>query len=225
MALYPRIPLSTIIQYEPAILDEFYFPGSQADFISYFQLEYGEFTPIYQRPDLLKEHVRVTAKHLKPIIDSWLAVLEQEYDPLETYYRATDRRDTRLPNLNDTKETTHGKAETITGGHTDSRNPHNVEHKVSADNSATYYEAELTIEDYDTTIRTYNSEKTAESGKTTTTDKLTGSDTNLRDETIHGKPGWFTNQDLLKQELEARRFDIMVEAGRLYAEELLILIY
>ena len=225
MALYPRIPLSTLIQYNPTILDGMYFPGTQDDFISYFQLEYGEFTPIYQKPELLKEHIRVTAIHLKPIIDSWLAVLEQEYDPLETYLRVTDRTDKRLPNLKDTKETTHGKAVTTTGGHQDSRHPHNIEHKVSADNTSTYYESELTIEDSDTTVRTYNSEKEAESGKTTVTDTLTGSDTNKRDEEVHGKPGWFSNQDLLKQELEARRFDIMVEAGRLYAEELLILIY
>ena len=225
MALYPRIPLSTLLEYDKTILDGMYFPEHLQDFISYFQLEYGEFTPIYQKPDLLKEHIRVTAIHLKPIIDSWLAVLEQEYDPLETYLRVTDRSDVRTPGLTDTKTTTHGKGETITGGHTDTRDPHNIEHQVSADNTSNYYESELTKEDTDKTVRTYQQEKTQESGTTTVTDILVGTDTNTRDETVHGKPGWFSNQDLLKQELDARRFDIMVEAGRLYAEELLILIY
>lgn len=195
------------------------------DFISYFQLEYGEFMPIYQETTLLKEHVRVTGLHLKPIIDSWLSVLEEEYDALETYLRVTDRTDLRTPNLNDSKTVTHGKGVTTSGGHTDARQPHNIEHKVSADNTNNYYESDLTLEDADTTIRTFQNEKEQESGTTGTVDTLTGTDKNERDETVHGKPGWFSNQDLLKQELDVRRFDLFTEVGRLYAEELLILIY
>ncbi|MBO5899508.1 MAG: hypothetical protein J6Q80_02150 [Lentisphaeria bacterium] len=230
MALYPRIPFSTLVDYDPSILDSFYYPagalaGTPADFVSYFQLEYGEMTPIYQEPSLLKEHIRVVAAAIKPTLDAWLEVLQQEYNPLENYDRDEKSRDVRLPNLKDKTEITHGKANTITGGHKDDWPIHNVERRVAADNTAAYYEAEKTIEDAHSITRTYNTEKNQESGKTTNENGLTGSDTNTHESRIHGNIGVLTSQEMLQAELDVRRFDYMMEAGRLYAEKLLIMLY
>ena len=113
----------------------------------------------------------------------------------------------------------------MSGGHSDARLQHSTEFQVSADNTSNYYQSEKTIEDPDTTTRTYNAEKKQESGTTGRVNSLNGNDKNTRIESVHGKPGWFSNQDLLKQELDARRFDFWAEVGRLYANELLIMIY
>ena len=230
MALYPRIPFCTLINYEPSILDGFYWPsgapaGTRDDFLSYFQLEYGEMTPIYQEPALLKEHVRVVGVAVKPTLDKWAEALAIEYAPLENYDRDEKWRDVRLPNLKDKTEVTHGKTNTLTGGHKDAWPAHNIERKVAADNTATYYEAEKTLEDAHDITRTYNSEKSTEGGKTTNDNTLTGSDTNTREGRVHGNIGVVTSQQMLQEEIDLRRFDFMLEAGRLYAEKLLIMLY
>lgn len=223
MALYPRIPLSSLLDYDSTILDGFYYPATldKEDFLSYFQLEYGEFTPIYQDPVYLKEHVRVMGIALQPTIDAWLAALEIRYAPLENYDRAEYGTDTTAHGKVDT--ISHGKGETITGGHKDTIPKHETEQLVAADNTSTYYQAEKTIEDETSTTRTYNSEKTQESG--TTTDTESGTTGITHDWRIHGNIGVTTSQDMLKAELDVRRFNFMEEVGRLYAEKLLILIY
>lgn len=278
MALYPRIPLATLIDYDPTILDAFYYPAAaKENFLSYFQLEYGEMMPIYQKPDLLKEHIRVLAAALKPTIDKWEEVLQLEYNPIENYDRYENGGDTRTPDLTDARTlnlansetvtknetgtnnqtvthnetTTHGKGETITGGHTDSEPQHTVEHKVSADNTSAYYEADKTITDKHDTVRTYQSEKTQESGTTavngsdvttgstgltgstgttgsntgTDTMKHSGKETTIHNWRIHGNVGVTTSQQMLEAELDVRRFIFMEEVGRLYAERFLVMLY
>lgn len=230
MALYPRIPFSSLINYRPDILAAFYWPadapsGSKDDFLSYFQLEYGEFTPIYQDPDLLKLHVAALSIALKPTLDKWAEALLIEYNPLENYDRIEDSKDVRTPDLTDTNDTMHGKATTITGGHKDAWPKHEVERKVAADNTATYYEAEKTLEDEHDVTRTYQDERSTESGTTGVKDHLTGSDTNIRTSRIHGNIGVMTSQMMLQAQLDVSRFSFMEEAGRLYAEKLLILLY
>lgn len=268
MALYPRIPLQTLILYEDSsILEGMYWPeeDTKEEFLDYFVLEYGEFTPIYQQPTLCKKHVAALGAALKPTIDKWYNVLQIEYAPLENYDRQEDSKDTRTPNLqtlsvrtpdltrdgtrtpnlSENETLTHGKVETTSGGHTDSRLSHSTEHQVSADNTGTYFPAEKTLEDPDTTTRTYNSESVSESGssgsvKTNTgternmekesgTDTIkrndTGTETNVHTARAHGNIGVTTSQQMLLAELDVSRFNLMDEVARLYAEKLLILIY
>lgn len=222
MALYPRIPLSTLINYDNSVLEGMYYPeDGKEDFLSYFQLEYGEFMPIYQRPDLLKEHIRVLAVALKPTIDAWAKALALEYNPIENYDRIEKGNDDTTHGKTDT--VTHGKGETISGGHTDSQPAHEEEHLISADNSNTYYPSDKTKQDQSSIIRTYQAEKTQESG--TTTDAESGTTKIYHDWRIHGNIGVTTSQEMLKQELDIRRFSLMEEVGRLYAEKFLVMLY
>lgn len=295
MALYPRIPFSTLANVSPRILDSFYYPaaaGSRDDFLSYWQLEYGEFTPIYQEPSLLKEHIRVVAAAIKPTLDAWAEALAIEYAPLENYDRIEDGLDVRTPDLKENETTTHGRTETMTGGHGDTTThgkaetttgghtnttthgktetmsggykdatppTHTTEHQVAADNTGTYYPAEKTIEDQNYTERTYNqqksteggttkdelvynsekrqesgttsnaftynSEKKSEGGSTGVSSTQTGTEKNKHDLRVHGNIGVTTSQQMLQSEIDLRRFNFMEEAGRLYAEKLLIMLY
>lgn len=235
MALYPRIPLATLINYDNSILNAFYYPaGGLEDFLSYFQLEYGEMMPIYQETTLLKEHIRVLAVALRPTIDAWKEALEIEYAPLENYDRHESGGDTtahgKVNTITGGNTTTHGKAETVTGGHTDYQPTHSIEHQVSADNTSTYYPAEKTINDEEMTVRTYQSEKNQESGTTklvydSQKDTESGKTTVTHNWRIHGNIGVTTSQEMLKQELDVRKFCFMEEVGRLYAEKLLIMLH
>ena len=187
MALYPRIPLISLFKYsldvpENDFMDAFYYPDDETRdmFLTYFLLEYGQFTPIYQEPQFLIAHIAAVSESLKYTIDKLYATLDLEYDPIENYDRHENWTDTRTPDLSRTAhdegyteyqggETTTfaggdtltyngGESTTKSGGHTEARNPHDIERQVSADNTGAYYPSEKTIEDEDSTTTTYNSE-------------------------------------------------------------------
>lgn len=179
MAMYPRIPLISIMRNdlyitEDTFLDAFYYPDDETrdEFINYFLLEYGEFTPIYQYPEYLLNHIKAVSASLKYSIDKLFATLSLEYNPIENYDRNEHWEDkggdTDTTTYNGGESTTYAGGETTTyaggqssvksGGHSDARPQHAVERQVSADNTGSYFPSEKTIEDPDTTTTTYNDE-------------------------------------------------------------------
>ena len=190
--MYPRIPLISLIKYtlnkDPDdFLNEFYYPDetTRGDFLDYFLLEYGEFTPIYQQPDLLITHINAIAKSLKYSIDKLYATLSLEYNPRENYDRHENTQDdittdeegsgsknstltyaggetttyaggeTTAYNGGETTTFAGGVTTAISGSETDTRQPHTIEHKVAADNTDTYYKSTADIEDGDTNTKSF----------------------------------------------------------------------
>lgn len=195
MALYPRIPIISVMRNdiyisENTFFDAFYYPddSTRNEFLNYFLLEYGEFTPIYQYPQFLLDHIKAVSASLKYTIDKLYATLSLEYNPIENYDRAENWTDTGTNSRSVSGEnsetltmtggetttytggetTTYAGGETTTysggqstvksGGHTEARQQHATEHQVSADNTGAYFPSEKTIEDPDSTSTTYNSE-------------------------------------------------------------------
>lgn len=190
--MYPRIPLISLIKYtlnrDPDdFLNEFYYPeeATRGDFLDYFLLEYGEFTPIYQQPDLLITHINAVAKSLKYSIDKLYATLSLEYNPIENYDRHENAQDdittdeegsgsknstltysggetttyaggeTTAYNGGETTTFAGGVTTAISGSETDTRQPHTIEHKVAADNTDTYYKSTADVEDGDTNTKSF----------------------------------------------------------------------
>lgn len=263
MALYPRIPFLSIIRNdlyieESRFLDAFYFPDDtmRDDFINYFLLEYGEFTPVYQQPEFLLTHIQAVSKSLKYTIDKLYATLSLEYNPIENYDRHENWTDTRTPDLStdttggkqtdflggDTLTMTGGESNTKTGNEVDSRDPHNVERQVSADNTGAYFPSEKTIEDTDAHTTTYNNvtdtqlynnrsdtrvynnrqDVEATSGNET----LTGTDENEHEGRVHGNIGVTTSQQMIQSERnDVAYYNFIDDVARLYGEKICILIY
>lgn len=192
MAMYPRIPLISIIRNdlyisEDTFLDAFYFPDdtTRDEFINYFLLEYGEFTPIYQYPEYLLNYIKAVSASLKYSIDKLFATLSLEYNPIENYDRMENWTDAgengRSSSGTENENTTYAGGETTTyaggetttyaggqssvksGGHTETRPQHSTERQVSADNTGAYYPSEKTIEDQDSHQTVFNSETDTQS--------------------------------------------------------------
>lgn len=247
MAMYPRIPLRAIMAQnldieESTFLDAFYFPddSTREEFLNYFLLEYGEFTPIYQQPDYLLAHIKAVSASLKYTIDKLYGTLSLEYNPIENYDRHENWTDTRTPDLTttyeggDTLTMAGGDTLTMAGGETESREQHSIERQVSADNTGAYFPSEKTIEDPDTTTTTFN-------GRTDTrvyndrsdtrvyndrSDKQTGTDENKHEGRIHGNIGVTTSQQMIQSERDdVAYYNFIDDVARLYGEKLCILIY
>ena len=187
MAMYPRIPFQSIIKndlyiQESSFLDAFYYPDPETrnEFLDYFILEYGGFTPVYQYPDFLLNHIKAVAKSLEYTIDKLFATLSLEYNPIENYDKQETWSDTGstggTATESGTDATSYTGGETTTysggqsttytggqstvksGGHTESRPQHSIEHQVSADNTGSYFPSEKSIEDADSHATTFNNE-------------------------------------------------------------------
>lgn len=246
MAMYPRIPLLSIIRNDLYIPkerfnDAFYFPDDDMrnDFINYFLLEYGEFTPVYQQPEFLLTHIQAVSKSLKYTIDKLYATLSLEYNPIENYDRHENWTDTRTPDLN--TDRTSGKqtdfqgghTTTFSGGETETRQPHDIERKVSADNTGDYFPSEKTIEDEDSRTTTYNNRsdtdtynnrRDVEAGLEN--EQLTGTDENAHVGRVHGNIGVTTSQQMVLSEREdVSYYNFIDDVARLYGEKLCIMIY
>lgn len=230
MAMYPRIPLQSIVA-NSITLDEtdftraFYYPddSTRARFLDYFMLEYGGFTPIYTEPEYLLAHIQAVSASLKYTIDKLYATLSLEYNPIENYDRHENWTDTRTPDL--TTEYNGGDTLTMAGGETEAREQHSIERQVSADNTGAYFPSEKTIEDPDTTTTTFN-------GRTDTrvyndrTDKQTGTDENKHEGRVHGNIGVTTSQQMIQSERDdVAYYNFIDDVARMYGEKLCILIY
>ena len=230
MALYPRIPLQSIVA-NSITLDEtdftsaFYYPddSTRQRFLDYFMLEYGQFTPIYTEPEYLLAHIQAVSASLKYTIDKLYATLSLEYDPIENYDRHENWTDTRTPDL--TTEYNGGDTLTMTGGETEAREQHSIERQVSADNTGSYFPSEKTIEDPDTTTQTYNNRSDTRVYNNRT-DVQTGTDENKHEGRIHGNIGVTTSQQMIQSERDdVAYYNFIDDVARLYGEKLCILIY
>ena len=230
MALYPRIPLQSIIA-NSITLDEtdftsaFYYPddSTRSRFLDYFFLEYGSFTPIYTEPEYLLAHIQAVSASLKYTIDKLYATLSLEYDPIENYDRHENWTDTRTPEL--TTEYNGGDTLTMAGGETEAREQHSIERQVSADNTGAYFPSEKTIEDPDTTTQTYNNRSDTRVYNNRT-DVQTGTDENKHEGRVHGNIGVTTSQQMIQSERDdVAYYNFIDDVARLYGEKLCILIY
>ena len=247
MALYPRIPLQSIMA-NSITLDEtdftsaFYYPddSTRARFLDYFMLEYGQFTPIYTEPEYLLAHIQAVSASLKYTIDKLYATLSLEYNPIENYDRHENWTDTRTPDLTttyeggDTLTMAGGDTLTMAGGETESRQPHNIERQVSADNTGAYFPSEKTLEDADTTTTSYNNrtDTRAYNNRSDTrvyndrADKQTGTDENAHEGRVHGNIGVTTSQQMIQSERDdVAYYNFIDDVARLYGEKLCIMIY
>lgn len=127
MALYPRIPIISVMRNdiyisENTFFDAFYYPDASTrnEFLNYFLLEYGGFTPIYQYPQFLLDHIKAVSASLKYTIDKLYATLSLEYNPIENY----DRREKWTDSGTNSRSASGENSETLTmaGGETTTYN-------------------------------------------------------------------------------------------------------
>lgn len=217
------IPLMSLYQWDNSILDGLYISGD-FDIKESFLLRFGEMTPIYQQPELLKLAVTNVAKSLKWSIDRLYNVTLLEYNPIENY----DRIEKGTDITDDTTDNTQNiGSQTVTSenqiGATTTTPSTTTETKVSAFNESEYQPSEQTK---NTGSVTESHDK--DTGTTTTTKNPDVQhmkynrkyDHDLR---IHGNIGVTTSQLMVESEIDLVTKNNYIDAVcQMYAERLLI---
>lgn len=217
------IPLISLYQWDNSILDGMYISGD-FDIKESFLLRFGEMTPIYQKPDLLKLAVSNVAKSLKWSIDRLYNVTLLEYNPIENYNRIEKGSDT----TDDTTDNTMNIGiQTVSSenqiGATTTTPATTTETKVSAFNESEYQPSEQTK---NTGNVTESHDK--DTGTTTTTkdpdvQHMTYNRKYDHDLLVHGNIGVTTSQEMASDEiLLAKSNNYIDTVCQMYAERLLI---
>lgn len=172
------------------------------DLVDLIMVECGDLFPYYQQPYYLKMQIDNFFKRKKPNFDKMVEALNAEYDPLENYDKKEDWSDTF-------NEHVKGEADDKTTSKSDG----NGESKISAMDSD-----ELVT---DTGSSSHNEgESTAH-----TSNKADRDNKNIHSGRVHGNIGVTTSMQLIKEELELRKYDIMENIVRAFEKDVIIQVY
>jgi hypothetical protein len=176
------------------------------DLVDNIMLECGEFETLYADPDFMRSAIGAWSnKHQRTFL-KWVNALNIEYSPLENYDRQENWTDETDANTTNTLNSTVDSSSTSGG--------------ESKTNIAAYDSSNYSPSDQVTDSNTASN---------TSTDASTGAGTENIDfehtGRIHGNIGVTTSQQMLEQELEVARFNIVDEITKLFMSELCIAVY
>lgn len=212
----PRITLWGFYQYESTLFDDIRLPElcDRDTLINTIMYEHGMQFPYAQSPEWLKLAITNYFNRMYLQFDRMFKALAIDYEPLENYRRTEQA--VRTPDLMYTDK---GSIEQEKGTSVSDSGLDVNEHTKSAYDTNTYQ-----AEYKDTT--TYGKVTTG-SGKDTDTRNLTQTETGkeVNDLLAYGNIGVTTSQQMLKEELVIRHFDIYKEIASLFEDEFLSRIY
>ena len=214
------VPLATLYNYEPSIFDGFYSKGiPKKELLDHFLLSYGDLTPVYQQPSMLKMHIASVARSLQWSIDHLWEVTQLDYNPIENYDRQESWSDSNDGTYDKGVVSTNGTSQrgnettTLGSGQTDT-------HKVAAFNSSS---AELASVDE---TQQNGSNSTTFGADTSSANTTFGQDKSHGDSKhegrVHGNIGVTTSQQMIESEIDLVKYNFMDKVCEMYAQRLLI---
>ena len=228
MGMY-RITIAGIYEYNNHLFDNMLFPegADKQVFIDSLMLSYGDCEPIYPDAEFMQQNaIPAWSKKWQDSIDRVFTALKKSYNAIENYDRYeewTDKPDIErniITGGRDTNTTQMSSDGSASNGGSDK-----MEQKVSAFDSASYQPKQEDTTTYGANTSTKatehgisnvdygRSETSSEKGITTHTGH------------IHGNIGVTTNQQMLESELHLRKQSFIDYCTRLFANDLLILVY
>lgn len=170
----------------------------------------GEFEVLYSNPYFMQDSIKVWSNKWYRTFEKWKEALDVKYAPLDNYDRYEDYTDTHTGS--GSIDTTTTLDNTVTD---DSEST--VENKVSAYDSDKYQPKDESHTEYDNTT-TLDSDGTS---NTTTSD----SKTIEHHAHLHGNIGVTTSQQMLQDELNIQRFNLIEQITDIFLREYIIPIY
>lgn len=192
-----------------------------------FLVRFGELTPIYQQPDLLKLAVSNVAKSLKWAIDKLYNVTLLEYNPIENYDRTESWTDTADDDTDNSK--TYGD-QTINNtskvGDVTTKPNTVTERKVSAFNETSYQPSEQETHTGSVTESHGTDTDSSTTKKGDDTEHTDFISTRKHDGHVHGNIGVTTTQQMMESEIDlVYKNNYIDSVCQMYAERLLINIW
>ena len=172
------------------------------ELVDLIMIECGDLYPYYQQPNYLQMQINNFFKRKKFNFDKMIAALNAEYDPLENYDRKEDWSDTF-------EEHVEGEANDETSSDSDGTSTS----KISA------MDSDALVDD---TQGISHNEGTSKAKTTNAADRNNeGAHTGR----VHGNIGVTTSMQLIKEELELRKFDVMEQIVRAFEKDIIVQIY
>lgn len=207
-----RLTLWGIYQYDPTLFDNVTLPAGidKGYVIDEIMRRSGDLFTYYQVPERLKMIITNWFNRNYDQFERMIAALMAEYDPIENYNRTewSLHTPTETFTTNHTGEDTRDISTTLGSTSTNSR---------SAFDSSGYSPNEQTV--------TSGGDSSTDTFTRDTTDSTTNGGNHQFDSHIHGNIGVMTNQAMINEEIELRRFDIYTDIARRFEKEFLIDIY
>lgn len=235
-----RFTLWGLYQYDPTIFENAPLPEGldKQLVIDTIMDNSGDLYCFYQQPERFKLSITNWFRRHEHGFFRMLLALNKDYDPLENYDRMED--ETTTPNLVKTlggsDSTALSGADTSTASGedvvtTDMSDTTETTGKVSAFDSADFENKDHTdsTTDTDGTVKTgYGRADTTTYGRTdTTTYGRTEAQTGTEKRTLraHGNIGTTQNSEMLRNELEIRKYDLYKTIAQMFEDDLLIQYY
>lgn len=190
-------------------------------------LEQGaSFEVLYPEYEYLKFSIGAWSRRWYRTIDKWVTVLNIEYDPLYNY--------NRFEEWEDSGSSTGGRNLTTSGndhvtGETDTTDTVNTtgedELSVVAYNSDTYHNKEKRETSGTSSSVGHSETETTGTSSGTEAETTTGSTSGDHSGHMWGNIGVMSTQDMLQQELDIQRFNLIQQVTDLFLTEMCVLVY
>lgn len=229
MSMY-SLTLYGLYKWDNTLFDNMLFPkdADKENFIDTLILTYGMCEPLYPDFDFMKNSaIPAWSKKWQRSIEKVFYVLNQlDYEPIENYDRKEEWTDSPdIVRINSTSGTDTG---TITAGKTQKTNQSGSdknEQTTSAFNSNTYDPKDKTTVTYGNITNVETGGKDINEMKYGRTDTNTEKGNTKHSGRIHGNIGVTTSQQMLQSELELRKQSFIDYCTKLFAQDLLLLVY
>lgn len=229
MSMY-SLTLYGLYKWDTSLFDNMIFPqnADKENFIDSLILSYGMCEPLYPDFDFMKNSaIPAWSKKWQRSIEKAFNVLEQlDYEPIENYDRKEEWSDspdiTRInaSSGSDTGTMSAGQTQKTTQSGSDSN-----EQTTSAFNSCTYDPKDKTTVIYGNSTTVESGGKDVNEMKYGRTDTSTEKGITIHSGRIHGNIGVTTSQQMVESELELRKQSFIDYCTKLFAQELLLLVY
>lgn len=229
MSMY-SLTLYGLYKWDNTLFDNMLFPkdADKENFIDSLILTYGMCEPLYPNFDFMKNSaIPAWSKKWQRNIEKVFYVLNQlDYEPIENYDRKEEWTDSPdIVRINSTSGTDTG---TITAGQTQKTSQSGSdrnEQTTSAFNSNTYDPKDKTTVTYGNITNVETGGKDINEMKYGKTDTNTEKGNTKHSGRIHGNIGVTTSQQMLQSELELRKQSFIDYCTKLFAQDLLLLVY
>lgn len=226
-----RITLNGFYKYDDSLFDVTLPDGiDRGIVIDELLYQLGDLYPYIQSYENLKKMISNWASEEYSNIYRMLLALEAEYNPIENYDRKENWTDT--PDLTDTRKTnTKGKDSPdikVSSKQKILDEPdETVTTTTSAYNSATYQPKDK-VQTQGTNVNRTNRTETTQgqsSYQSTETEKVNKTGTTTHDGRMHGNIGVTTNQQMINEELDLRKFNIYNYIVDRFSERFIVEVY
>lgn len=223
-------------KYRKGLFDKLKLPDgiSRDDVVNRILLDGANFEILYSDFDFMQDAIGLWSNTWYRTFEKWLNALSIDYAPLENYDRIEDWTDTS--NSNSSRDSVENR--NLSNSMRSGRDLQSVTRTTGSDNTmhnVSPYDSNGYVADSQDIANLNNQSATTDTGTTTTngtdsgTVNNTGNDSSNTDSKhkgrMHGNIGVTTSQQMLREEIDIARFNLIKQISDVFIKEFCIMLY